>query len=416
MFAKNEENDKKSTSVLKKRKCIIEDVILKNNVKAEPLFVTFANGRPQESASLKGTLHWNTSHDRRRRHRRMFTVETPRLNYVGKNFGNETGTSFTNHTQFLGILDKATGKMRLMETSSFCAHPMLETASTTNYLFAKPHQSFTYDEKEEVITSAFGSKRAKQLVSHHKQYQVDAQNMSKAVNQAAESVSVKASELIDDSQEEESLVAILPECNREAGCPEDVYKLESIAPDSLLVYFEEFARNLLLEGKNHNPKWTSLCRELLARAKLEKDDENQVRLTCVALYVEYLLSFLRMKSRDLRYFRFNDNNMKGCPPKIKNHIMNEYTQHNHNQRFRTRQNEDSAFCCVLVMSLIANKYCLPVNTLLLSLGIPRDKLNLLMKVIGATYVAKSHSYELKIPLTKLRKPHKRRGYQKKMRL
>lgn len=38
MFAKNEENNKQSDSVLKKRKCVIEDVILKKKTKAEPLF------------------------------------------------------------------------------------------------------------------------------------------------------------------------------------------------------------------------------------------------------------------------------------------------------------------------------------------------------------------------------------------
>lgn len=72
--------------------------------------------------------------------------------------------------------------------------------------------------------------------------------------------------------------------------------------------------------------------ELLAVARLEEDEENQVRLACVALYVEYLLTFLRMKGKDLRDMKVKDKSLEGCPPKIKSHIMNEYTQLNHKQR------------------------------------------------------------------------------------
>ncbi|XP_042224040.1 DNA-directed RNA polymerase I subunit RPA49-like [Homarus americanus] len=406
-----DEDDKISKPVLTKRKCVIEDVIMRNTRKVEPLFVTFANGQPVEGAHLSGTLHQNITRDRRHQHKRILEIETPGLNYDGTNFGKEVSSLSAKQSVFLGILNKATGKMRLIETSSYCVHPVLESTKTTKALLKKSSDLLTFAEKQEAITSAFGSKRAQQSVNRRKLYQVNAQNMSVAIDQATSSVTLDPTYL-EVSQEDKTILAILPECNRKASRPEDVYQLESIAPDNFLAYMEDSARELL-DGKDPDPKSTLLFKELLAVAKLEEDEENQVRLTCLALYVEYLVTFLNMKGRDIQHMKVKDKNLQGCPPMIKRHILDEYTHNHLNKRVRSSQNEDRAMCCAMVLSLIASKYQLSLSTLLSSLMVTRDKLNTLMKVVGATYVTAKNSYVLKIPLAKLAKPFKKGGPKKR---
>ncbi|KAG7167781.1 DNA-directed RNA polymerase I subunit RPA49-like, partial [Homarus americanus] len=293
--------------------------------------VTFANGQPVEGAHLSGTLHQNITRDRRHQHKRILEIETPGLNYDGTNFGKEVSSLSAKQSVFLGILNKATGKMRLIETSSYCVHPVLESTKTTKALLKKSSDLLTFAEKQEAITSAFGSKRAQQSVNRRKLYQ--------------------------------------------ASRPEDVYQLESIAPDNFLAYMEDSARELL-DGKDPDPKSTLLFKELLAVAKLEEDEENQVRLTCLALYVEYLVTFLNMKGRDIQHMKVKDKNLQGCPPMIKRHILDEYTHNHLNKRVRSSQNEDRAMCCAMVLSLIASKYQLSLSTLLSSLMVTRDKSNL----------------------------------------
>lgn len=395
----------------KKKKCVIEDVIQRHRSRVEPIFVKFANGRPCKNAELNGILHQKASKDCRQQ-RRVLTLETRRLDYAGKDFGTEASQMYKKQYVFLGILNKATGKMRLVETSSFCVSPLLKPVETTNVRLSKTLNSMTNEEKQEAAASAFGTKRAQQYINRKKQYKEITQNMSEAIGQAATSAILKLSEF-EEKRAETTFLSILPECNREASQLEDVYSLEAIAPDNFLLHLAAFARGIL-EGKDPQPKSSALFQELLESAKLEKDEENRIRLTCVAVYVEYLVNFLKLRRREIQDLKTQEKTLKGCPLKIKHYILNEYSQIHYNKRVRSTHNEDSATCCVLILSLIVMKYKLLVNTLLQSLPITRDRLNILMKVVGATYVAEKHSYVLKIPLAKFPQPHmKKKQYGKK---
>lgn len=66
--------------------------------------------------------------------------------------------------------------MRLVETSLFYARPLLETVNATNPFLKKAAHSLTYEEKQEVMTSVFGTKQAKLTVNRRKQYQVSLQH------------------------------------------------------------------------------------------------------------------------------------------------------------------------------------------------------------------------------------------------
>ncbi|XP_063612583.1 DNA-directed RNA polymerase I subunit RPA49-like [Penaeus indicus] len=239
-----EETETPITPTLKKRKCLIGDVHLKQNAKAEPLLVSFSNGRVLDNADLNGTLYQNISTSKRRIRHRVFVVDTPKMRYAGKNFGLTAGMT-SRESVFIGVLDKNTGKMELVETSSFLLHPVLEDIKSTNHHLKDSVHSLTFDEKQEQVVTSFGTKKAKQYVNRRKQYQVNTEDMALAIDQAASAVDLKSEDLEQGVEEKNPLLSILPECDRDALSIEDVYKLEVIAPDYFLCNFEKTARHLL---------------------------------------------------------------------------------------------------------------------------------------------------------------------------
>ncbi|XP_042864665.1 DNA-directed RNA polymerase I subunit RPA49-like [Penaeus japonicus] len=400
--ALKEETGASISPVLKKRKCLIKSIHLKQNTKAEPLLVSFSNGQVLDKANLKGTLYQNTSANKRQKRQRVFAVDTPKMRYAGKNFGVEAGTT-SRESVFIGVLDKNTGKMELVETSTFLLHPVLEDIKSTNHHLQDSIHSLTFDEKQEQVATSFGTKKAKQYVNRRKQYQVNTEEMALAIDQAASAIDMKSEDLDQGAKEKDTYLSVLPECDREASHIEDVYKLEVIAPDNFLCYFEKPARHLL-EGNDPDENCTLLFRELLASAKLEEEEENQLRLACVALYVEVLIKFLSLRDRD-----FAKDPLQECPTKIRSYIFHEYTQLNNKRRVRNREAEDRARVSTLILAFIANKYQLSVSTLLQSVPIERQKLDILMKVIGAHHLRDSNLYKLKLPLARLAKQYKGRS-------
>ncbi|XP_063594454.1 uncharacterized protein LOC134771447 [Penaeus indicus] len=144
---------------------------------------------------------------------------------------------------------------------------------------------------------------------------------------------------------------------------------------------------------------TLLFRELLASAKLEEEEEKQLRLTCVALYVEVLLKFLRLKDRDLK------NALQDCPAKVRNHIFHKYTEMVNQKRIRNREAADRAMVCLLILAFIVNKYQLSVSALLQSINIDRNRLEVVMRVIGASHIWNGISYKLQLPLARVAKQY-----------
>lgn len=390
-----EETETPITPTLKKRKCLIGDVHLKQNAKAEPLLVSFSNGQVLDNANLNGTLYQNISTSKRRTRQRVFVVDTPKMRYAGKNFGLTAGMT-SKESVFIGVLDKNTGKMELVETSSFLLHPVLEDIKSTNRHLKDSVHSLTFHEKQEQVVTSFGTKKAKQYVNRRKQYQVNTEDMAVAIDQAASAVDLKSEDLEHGAEEKNPLLSILPECDRDALNIEDVYKLEIIAPDYFLCNFEKTARHLLA-GNDPDENCTLLFRELLASAKLEEEEEKQLRLTCVALYVEVLLKFLRLKDRDLR------NALQDCPAKVRNHIFHKYTEMINQKRIRNREAADRAMVCLLILAFIVNKYQLSVSALLQSLTIDRQRLEVVMRVIGASHMWNGNSYKLQLPLARVAK-------------
>ncbi|KAK7068480.1 hypothetical protein SK128_006107 [Halocaridina rubra] len=392
------ETKQTSPSKSKKRKFVIESVIRKDKLLAEPVLARFLNGRPCKDGNLRGRLFQNNTNNLRYQNNRLFAVETPQLTYIGKNYGVENSAPIK-ELYFLGILDKKTGKMKLVEMSSYTLYPNLPT-----FIESEPDLPLeeTYTEKQRKIISEFGSKKANKAYSQAQMVKVDPEGMAEAIHQASTSVEVTEDDLNHLITNEESYLALLPECDRNASTPEEVYKLEWIAPDDFLAHYETVGRQHLKSELKFDETYSSLMKVIAAIAKFELDDESQIRQVCLALYIEDLIRFSRLKSWELRK---GTPVLQDCPERVKYYIFHTYTSER--GKVFSATDKDRLLCCILVLSLIGCKYEVFTTTLIESLQMNIKKLNLLMKAIGATYMRESNCYKLKFPLTRLTKSYKK---------
>ncbi|MPC25388.1 DNA-directed RNA polymerase I subunit rpa49-like [Portunus trituberculatus] len=406
------EEDADKRPRLKKKKYMIEDVVMKKKNKIEPLLVSFANGQPLEGSELIGTLHRSSDKQEQRSVGNMLTFQTPFLNYAGRLTNAKVSGGVTT---FLGVLDPGTGRMRLVETSQYTVQPLVKDT-----VLCKPIKAIldakTYDEKQEVTASAFGSKKAKQAMNRKQQNKVEAETMEGAIDQAAATI-IDSNFNVEDyleQQQDTSLLSILPPCNRKANQIQDVYKLETLAPDDFLAQLQESAE-ALLSGQELEHNSTLLFREMVENAQHEAKYANQLRLACLALLVSHLITFVNLRDPMLRKF-MNGKVMENSCSGVVNWIMQEYTVKQGNFISRTKKDGDRALCLTLILAFISSKYELSVSTLLQSVPVNKERLNLLMRVIGATYSSATHSFVLKLPLAKCSQPAKKSKDKKHRRL
>lgn len=358
--------------------------------------MNFANGQPLEGSELKGTLHRRLGKQEPLSAHSMLTINTPFLSYAG---GQTDAQMPGGVTTFLGILDNDTGRMRLVEASQYTVQPLVKDTTPCKSLQAILDAN-TYDEKQAATAATFGSRKAKQAVSRKQRNKVEAETMSGAIDQAAAAAG-DHNLIVEDyleQQEETSLLTILPPCNRKANKIQDVYQLENLAPDDFLAQLQDSAKTLL-SGQDLGPKNTLLFREMVENARHEGKYGNQLRLACVAILVKHLITFIDLRDPKLKDFMKGNIMEDSCNGVIR-WIMQEYSMKQGNFISKTKKDQDRALCLTLILAFISSRYELSVSTLLQSVPIHRDRLNLLMRVIGATYSSDTHSFILKLPLAK----------------
>ncbi|XP_076058002.1 RNA polymerase I subunit E [Oratosquilla oratoria] len=385
----------KSTLVKsKKRTYKVADVIVKKKTRAEPVLMTFSNGSLEPGSGLTAKLHTNNSTEFRRRQRqRLATLDTDKLNYFGKNFGIDEVTTVKEQT-FIGIYDKDTCKMKLVEMSCFNMKPRIIVPSSKNPVLVNSEQTQTYMEKQEQFAEDFGTKKAKLKMDRVKLSKVNAEEMESAMSQAVKDVTVAEKEL--DWAKGMKYEDVLPPCNREAEKVEEVYSMDDIVFASELEMLRKKADEVW-EAEKLEEGYSDLFKYLLASAKAEEEEWIQTRLVCAALYVEFIIKVFKMQYRKLHAVKLP---LDGCPPRLQYKILDSYTEGK--DRVKSKVMRDKAVCHILVLLFLVNRFEIDGSVLMQSFPmLEQRKLNTLFKLVGATQSKESSLYKLQLPLSPL---------------
>ncbi|RXG54717.1 Endothelial differentiation-related factor 1, partial [Armadillidium vulgare] len=310
--------------------------------------IQFSNGVVKDTSKLEGKLLRNMSEKHiRRRSERILSVSNGNMTYSGKNFGDNIDPNIANRN-FLGILDKKTNKMKLIEMSTFMMHPQLDIKPQAIDSFVS---SLKQGEKRSLLNETFGGRRERATVKNIEARQFDVHDMAGALHDMTQKIDTEDME--EEFEEAFSYDDMLPPCDRDANLVENVYKLADIIPDMELVLYNDEAVEYM-DNKKDTEGLCLLVRQTIANAKLSEDEEETAKLICIALYIQNLIELLQTRYRETPV-------LKSCPKLIRKKILTKFTEGKKMRRSKT--SEDKLVAHIIVLSLIANQFGLQWTTL-----------------------------------------------------
>ncbi|KAM5194613.1 DNA-directed RNA polymerase I subunit RPA49 isoform 1-T1 [Mantella aurantiaca] len=295
------------------------------------LLVQFTNGTIQTPKDVHFTLYKDEGDKTPgKKSQRILAAETDRLSYVGNNFSSETAMSKPLCKYFIGVLNKATGKMEVYDAEHINMQPVLEKDNnlSTQNEDVTDMPTKTYREKVDALIESFGTNRQKRALSSRRLNQVGSETLNKAMVKAAEEIieskgrTELVKEAIDTNTEDLSSI-FLPPCDARADKPENVYKfddlispveyeaLESVSAPFKNITSEELRQ--MAEKKEH----TLFVLQELQELSMAKDTDRQAR---VLWYLDTLIKFSQLKVAKRK-----DLITKGCPNVICGNLMRNFT-------------------------------------------------------------------------------------------
>jgi len=202
---------------------------------ATAIVAGFSNGRLKvdQPDDIRFGYFSNSTAKFASRHEKMLIAETDRARYVGRNFGPDAIGAPTVCRYMLGVYDKRTSKVRLVDAAMFHLRPSTEDSDDEgggDEPEQKTEEELTYVQKQARLTEVFGTAKGKRVV--------EARMRNRVKSQALESVIASAmteSAAVSSNQSGSECPAGIPPHNKDATQPEDVYVLDDLITPAEMV-------------------------------------------------------------------------------------------------------------------------------------------------------------------------------------
>ncbi|KAI5746956.1 uncharacterized protein LOC103505494 [Diaphorina citri] len=204
-----------------------------------------------------------------------------------------------------------------------------------------------------------------------------------------------------------SLVSILPPCNRNATLKEDVYSVESIIPDNIMLELESDAQFVMdnvksstsLSEEEYTSFFIQSVSEILKSSSVKIEPDVLKHRVKMLIFCELLLKLVNSK-RKVVGSKFS---LVSHLPVTNQYILDNYTANNLGKRLLTIESQDKVLCHVIILTLLSCCYVLNLKTLCSSVPFSADKINPMLHIVGLTPAPSTDKrlYVLKTPLPPL---------------
>ncbi|XP_065596706.1 DNA-directed RNA polymerase I subunit RPA49 [Cyrtonyx montezumae] len=296
------------------------------------LLVTFSNGQLQRPDAVRFSLYRsNEVANPRKRRRRILVSETERLSYVGNNFSSGVMKCNSLCRYFLGVLDKASGQMKVYNAEIFNMQPLLSDNLIPDD--TKDYQNKSYREKVDLCIEAFGTSKQKRALNSRRMNAVGNDILNTAVTKAAADVidAKGVTALIQDvaQDDEQNLSVFLPPCHEDADKPENVYKFEDILSPAEYEALKSPAAafiNITAEEITKKTEEKSHCSFVLEELKfLPTDEKSRDRKARCLWFLDILIKFSFLKIIKKKHPMGSE-----CPHIISRKLMKNFTSLTYN--------------------------------------------------------------------------------------
>ena len=347
---------------------------------------------------------------------KMLVAETEQARYVGRNFGPDAISSPTLCRYMLGVYDKQTNKVRLVDATMFHLRPSTEDSDiedNSNEPERKDEDELTFVQKHARLTEEFGTAKGKRMV--------EARMRNKVKSQALESViasAMKDSAAVSSSagQSERECPAGIPPHNREATQAEDVYLLDDIISPAEMVALMGPATvfvNATFENINEwREKGTYPGYVMHQLSILPTQGSMREHRSAILLYWAYLHQLLHECNKQTTH---DSSLLSDVPAVIRRSLSDRFTQvfggkHGKSVRKMPARKKDLLRSYMLVLCLILEEFSLDFTALQRDLDVSLPQLEKCFKALGCKtsrqtskaatgQTSKSFKATLVVPLT-----------------
>jgi len=375
----------------------------------------FSNGRVKvdEPDGVRFGYYCSSSAKFASRHEKMLVAETDRARYVGRNFGRDAISAPTLCRYMLGVYDKRTSKVRLVDASVFHLRPSTEDSDDEGQgdkPEEKAEEDLTYVQKHARLTEEFGTAKGKRMVEARMRNRVKSQALESVIASA-----MKDSAPVAAAESGNECPAGIPPHNKDATQPEDVYNLDDLVTQAEMVALmgpsTVLANAMLDEIAEWRENGTYPGYVMHQLSLLPPQGSVRQRRSAILLYWTYLHQLLHGCNK-----QNNDSSLLvDVPAVIRRSLFDRFTQvfggkHGKSVRKMPARHKDLLRSYMLVLCLILEEFSLDFTVLQRDLDISLPQLEKCFQALGCKtsrhtskaatgQASKSFKASLVVPLT-----------------
>jgi len=379
------------------------------------IVASFSNGRlnVNHPDDVRFGYFANTTGKFAGRHQRMLIAETDRARYVGRNYGPDAISAPTVCQYMLGVYDKRTNKVRLVDAELFHLRPSTEDSDDEggdSEPEQKTEDDLTYAQKQARLTEEFGTAKGKRMVEARMRNRVKSQSLESVIASAVtESAPVKA------DQSESECPAAVPPHNKDATQPEDVYVLDDLISQAEMVALMGPSSTFVNATFEEINKWredgTYPGYVMHQLSILPPQGSLRQHRSAVLLYWTYLHQLLHECNKQTK----DSSLLPDVPGIIRRSLFDRFTQvfggkHGKSIRKMPALQKDLLRSYMLVLCLILEEFSLDFTALQRDLDVSLPQLEKCFKAVGCKtsrqsskaatgQTSKSFKATLVVPLT-----------------
>ncbi|XP_017794820.1 PREDICTED: uncharacterized protein LOC108576358 [Habropoda laboriosa] len=359
---------------------VIEDVIMEPS-KIQPIIVNFQNGALKDEEAKK--MSCGVFYDQKKK-KTTLALSNGQIVYKGYKPDMDQDMMHT----MLVVHNRKTGKVRLVQVERWQVTAVLD----------KPvvEDNMADEAKIAMLNKQFGSKRVKRRTEQHERLQMNVEHIKEQLKDTVTDVEIDRTELSIELPENEYITnTALPECNRNANTPNDVYNIYDIIPKNKLKTMYDYAADILNDSSNTSEGKTTFFNQTLKYLKFEGDSVKKIALL---LYVQGVASWMNTPYKDAKK-RIID----VCPAseEINLYILDTYSVPSTHGRMRPNSVKDKGVIHCMILSLIIYNFTLDLELFasIFSHRLGLRKLVDFAKIVGAVPTKENKKIiQLKIPL------------------
>ncbi|XP_064607925.1 DNA-directed RNA polymerase I subunit RPA49-like [Liolophura sinensis] len=386
---------------------------------AEKVFLlNFPNGKIKEEAKKDIKFEAIESSDKDdpvKKNHKTVVAKTGKMTYRGQNFGPTACRSAGLCQYYLGVLNKETGKMRLLDAHMINMEPVIAGEEESSIPEIPANLNLSFREKNDILTKSFGSSKKKKAVESRQRNQVKGEALEMALEMAVDHAMSQpdAKNLLSPSKSSETS-SLIPPYNKDATSPAGVYNLDDIVSprerDELSWAAEVFLKceRDQIEAWRKTSTYSSYVLNHLVTLPLR--EEARLKKATLLLYLQNLIKLYQTKAAELR----SKDPLPDLPDFVKKSVLNKFTlKLGEDGRKMTRcmpaRMKDKVISYILVLCLIIDEFQVDLGPLQQDLKISQQRLTTFVRALGCHYnVSKKTEFgektmtqtaRLEVPLT-----------------